>query len=100
MDKLTDRPNMTLDVYRGRKTTTQQKKYFLNALGNQKVKHISPFLAKMNLSKKDLHVTIVMKVSDLNTCTICMCTMVLHRKKNILTPPLKSRARLFKALLA
>ena len=27
MVRLTDRPNMTLNVYRGRKTTTQQQQY-------------------------------------------------------------------------
>ena len=27
VDRLTDRPYMTLDVYRGRKTTTQQQQY-------------------------------------------------------------------------
>ena len=31
--RLTDRPNMTLDVYRGRKTTTQQFIYELVSLG-------------------------------------------------------------------
>ena len=27
VDRLTDRPDMTLDVYRGRKTTMQQQKF-------------------------------------------------------------------------
>ena len=30
--RLTDRPDMTLDVYRGRKTTMQQQQYALKAL--------------------------------------------------------------------
>ena len=38
--RLTDRPDMTLDVYSGRKTTMQKKMFF------QGVKH-DPFPAKM-----------------------------------------------------
>ena len=30
MVRLTDRPDMTLDVYRGRKTTMQQQQIYLN----------------------------------------------------------------------
>ena len=30
MVKLTDRPDMTLDVYRGRKTTIQQQQQYMN----------------------------------------------------------------------
>ena len=35
--KLTDRPDMTIDVYRGRKTTTQQRQqnYFICSIGVQ-----------------------------------------------------------------
>ena len=37
--RLTDRPDMTLDVYRGRKTTIQQKKYniYLFSILNYKI---------------------------------------------------------------
>ena len=34
VDRLTDRPDMTLDVYRGRKTTIQQQQTILQALNN------------------------------------------------------------------
>ena len=30
--RLTDRPDMTIDVYRGRKTTTQQQQYEIHVL--------------------------------------------------------------------
>ena len=33
--RLTDRPDMTLDVYRGRKTTNQQQVYALNSAVEQ-----------------------------------------------------------------
>ena len=36
--RLTDRPDMTLDVYRGRKTTIQQQHQEQNPLQNQKGK--------------------------------------------------------------
>ena len=39
--RLTDRPDMTLDVYRGRKTTIQQyNKYFLCTKGHHSVKSV------------------------------------------------------------
>ena len=41
MVRLTDRPDMTLDVYRGRKTTTQQ----------QPAKKIEPFVSKLNIRR-------------------------------------------------
>ena len=34
--RLTDRPNMTLDVYRGRKTTTQQQQQHVSKFGKRK----------------------------------------------------------------
>ena len=34
MVRLTDRPDMTLDVYRGRKTTTQQQQLRMNYSGD------------------------------------------------------------------
>ena len=40
--RLTDRPDMTLDVYRGRKTTKQQQQpsfYYANVLSGKKTKH-------------------------------------------------------------
>ena len=35
--RLTDRPDMTLDVYRGRKTTTQQQPYYTQSGQNSRV---------------------------------------------------------------
>ena len=39
--RLTDRPDMTLDVYRGRKTTMQQQQQFIGQLlGTSRVVHL------------------------------------------------------------
>ena len=47
--RLTDRPDMTLDVYRGRKTTMQQQKVeFANSVDPDEVAHYEP-------SHLDLH---------------------------------------------
>ena len=44
MVRLTDRPDMTIDVYRGRKITTQQQLCFIRRLGN--VVHILSVLMR------------------------------------------------------
>ena len=43
--RLTDRPDMALDVYRGRKTTTQQQQDTLKTQTNQPICGIVGFLA-------------------------------------------------------
>ena len=42
--RLTDRPDMTLDVYRGRKTTTQQQQF-----STLNIAHVSKFVVNFNL---------------------------------------------------
>ena len=48
MVRLTDRPDMTLDVYRGRKTTIQPTNLNLKAPKEQRINSMSVKLKKMS----------------------------------------------------
>ena len=67
--RLTDRPDMTLDVYRGRKTTKQQylKKFFIILI----LKYV---VARRNLISVCIHECIQEELiihSNLHVCNIC-----------------------------
>ena len=53
--RLTDRPDMTLDVYRGRKTTIQQQQQLTNTKNNEFLgKHTANKCSKSNFKQKTL----------------------------------------------
>ena len=63
--RLTDRPDMTLDVYRGRKTTMQQKQQLFQYMLYTWIQNctlIESFLSSPLAGKRDLVVTILFGV--------------------------------------
>ena len=56
MVRLTDRPDMTLDVYRGRKTTTQQQQKLI------------PLKTEVKLQIADLHILKTYAILPSNVC--------------------------------
>ena len=65
--RLTDRPDMTLDVYRGRKTKLQQQQQF-------SVNHASLAITKAKRISKRLKTNIVF--SELAEVALCVMTQV------------------------
>ena len=60
MVRLTGRPDMTLDVYRGRKITTQQQQQQYTTLPHNLIKHLTSKLSGL-LKRKVCHTLPVIK---------------------------------------
>ena len=70
--RLTDRPDMTLDVYRGRKTTTQQQCYKTKIVNPNS--HIAEILTLLKSLDKQIKVLLFLLF------LVCVCVCVCKRR--------------------
>ena len=84
--RLTDRPDMTLDVYRGRKTTKQQQQQFLH----------NSCVWTCTVSSRGLGKCFIIKITIISTIYICQMTFLgkcYYSRTSVARTPRRFRTR-------